>query len=99
MKINGQYPKPTAGDRNVQNAATEGSKAAKQSAPTAQQSEAKPVQTDLTLGRVRAKIEAEPDVDTAKVNAIKERLASGQYQVDAKLLAANLIKGSLLEDN
>ncbi|OGG95274.1 MAG: flagellar biosynthesis anti-sigma factor FlgM [Candidatus Lambdaproteobacteria bacterium RIFOXYD12_FULL_49_8] len=96
MKINGQYPKPTAGDRNVQGATT--NEAKKASSPVIQAPQQKSIHPELTLNKVRAKIEAEPDINQAKVDAIKAKIAKGEYKVDAKLLAANLIKGSLLED-
>ena len=99
MKIHGQYPKPTAGDRNVQG--PKANEEGKQASKTALKADiqAKPVQPELTMAKVRAKIEAEPDIDMAKVEAIKQRIKSGEYKVDSKLLASNLIKGSLLEDN
>lgn len=97
MKINGQYPKPTSTDRNVQGA---GQKDTAHKAGKAGETpvSTKTVTSDLTLNKVKAKIENTPDIDLERVKALKDRIKKGEYKVDAKKLAGNLLKDSAIED-
>ena len=52
----------------------------------------------FSINKIKDKIEAEPDINMEKVKALKDKLKKGEYQVDSKKLANNLIKNSLIED-
>lgn len=52
----------------------------------------------FAVGKLKAKIDSTPDIDLDKVKALKERIKNGDYQVDAKKLAQNLLKDSAIED-
>lgn len=98
MKIHGQYQKPTAQDRNVQGPGAKGEAAQSNKTQGKPTSENRPVTQNLTMNKVRSKIEAEPDVNLEKVKALKERIKKGEYKIDTGALAANLLKDSATED-
>ncbi|MDT8445493.1 MAG: flagellar biosynthesis anti-sigma factor FlgM [bacterium] len=98
MKIHGQYTKPTAQDRNVQGPGGKDGASKSAKAEAKGPIENRPVTQNLTLNKVRAKIDGEPDVNLEKVKALKERIKKGEYQVDSAKLAANLLKDSAIED-
>lgn len=54
--------------------------------------------TSLTANRVKDAIRATPDVRADRVDAVKQKIQSGAYRVDADRLASNLIAESLRED-
>ena len=95
MKIEGQIPKLPVQDKVV---------------PKGKEKEVSPLErkkaTEISraksqrfsVDKIRAKIDAEPDIDVEKVKALRERIRKGEYQVDSKKLADNLIKNSLVED-
>jgi len=47
--------------------------------------------TAARLKAIEARLAALPEVDQARVQALRERLATGQYQPDAARIAARLI--------
>lgn len=54
--------------------------------------------TSLTASRVKEAIRNTPDVRADRVEAVKNKIQSGAYRVDADRLATNLIAESLRED-
>ena len=54
--------------------------------------------SNLTIGKMRQKINVEPDINVDKVKALKDRIKNGSYKVDTRALAGNLLKDSSLED-
>ncbi len=93
MKIESQYPKVPVQDKNVHKDKTatpaEGKKPGRLEKTDTKQ---------FSVNKIREKIDAEPDVNLERVKALKAKIKSGEYQVDTKKLANNLIKDSLLED-
>lgn len=93
MKIDGQYPKVPVQDKNVH----------KDKATTAAEGK-KPTRLEKTdvqkfsVNKIKEKIDAEPDVNLERVKALKAKIKNGEYEVDTKKLANNLLKDSLLED-
>lgn len=57
-----------------------------------------PGRTSLTLHRIKEAIANTPDVRSDKVAALRERIAAGNYQVDAQRLAGNMLNSALRED-
>ncbi len=55
-------------------------------------------QPNLTVSRMRERIQAEPDVNLEKVKALKASIKKGDYKVDTAQLAGKLLKDSALED-
>jgi len=98
MKINGQYPKPTASERTVQGPGKKGDAQAAKQAQGAQVTAKKSVTSELAMTKIRNAVDATPDMDMDKVKALKERIKNGSYQVDANKLAGNLLKDSAIED-
>lgn len=93
MKIDGQYPKVPVQDKNVHKD--------KAATPLENKKSTHLEKTDtksFSVNKIREKIEAEPDVNLERVKALKEKIKSGEYQVDTRKLANNLLKDSLLED-
>lgn len=93
MKIDGQHPKIPVQDKNVHKDKTATASENRKSADL-QKTHLK----QFSVNKIREKIDAEPDIDIEKVNLIKAKIKSGEYQVDSKKLANNLLKDSLLED-
>ena len=54
--------------------------------------------TSLTMNRIREVIKSTPDVRSERVEALKERIRSGSYKVNADRLAENLLTESIRED-
>jgi len=98
MKINGQYPKPTASERTVQGPGKKGDAQGAKQAQGAQVSAKKTVTSELAMTKIRNVVDSTPDMNMDKVKALKERIKSGDYQVDYKQLAGNLLKDSTIED-
>lgn len=93
MKIDGQSPKVPVQDKNVHR----DKKAA--SSETRKATDLQKIDSkQFSVHKIKGKIDAEPDIDLEKVKAIKAKINSGEYQVDTKKLANNLLKNSLLED-
>ncbi|MDH4247519.1 MAG: flagellar biosynthesis anti-sigma factor FlgM, partial [Deltaproteobacteria bacterium] len=59
-----------------------------------------PVRTEgaLITRRLREAVETTPDVRENLVNNLRDKLAKGEYRVDANRLADNLLRESLRED-
>ena len=55
-------------------------------------------QSNLTVSRMRDRIQAEPDVNVEKVKALKAMIKKGEYNVDTAKLANKMLKESALED-
>lgn len=53
----------------------------------------------FTTGKMKAKIDSTPDMDMDKVKALKDKIKNGDYSIDFKKLANNLIKDSIFEDS
>ena len=54
--------------------------------------------TSLTMNRIREVIKSTPDVRSERVEALKERIRSGSYKVNADRLAENILTESIRED-
>ena len=48
--------------------------------------------TAVRLKRIEASLAEQPEVDQARVEALRERIESGDYQVDGKEVAARLMQ-------
>ncbi|THB69353.1 MAG: flagellar biosynthesis anti-sigma factor FlgM [Gammaproteobacteria bacterium] len=49
------------------------------------------ISTSAKLVQIKEKIDNTPEVDSAKVEAIKEKIASGEYPIDADRIAGKFI--------
>lgn len=54
--------------------------------------------TSLTMNRIREVIKSTPDVRSERVEALRERIRSGSYKVNADRLAESMLTESLRED-
>ena len=97
MKVTGQQqPKSSelgAGRTREAEHKTANAEAAQPSVPGKLQS-----RLSLTLHRLKEAIEAEPEVRSNRVEALRQQIDSGEYSVDAEKLAHNIINKSLHED-
>ena len=95
MKIEGQIPKLPVQDKTVQ-------KGKEKEATQIERKKATEISRTKTprfsVDKIRAKIDAEPDIDIEKVKALRDKIKKGEYRVDSEKLAANLVKNSLIED-
>ena len=94
MKIDGQYSKLPIQDKTVQKGKEKDAQLVEKKKAT---NVNKPDNT-FSITKIKDRIEAEPDVNIDKVNEIRARLKNGEYEVDTRKLASNLIKDSLIED-
>jgi negative regulator of flagellin synthesis FlgM len=62
------------------------------SGPAARDDSLRLTDTATLLRQAEARLKAQPEVDAARVEAIRQRLDSGQYQVDAERVAARLLR-------
>lgn len=95
MKIEGQIPKVPVQDKNVQKGKE------KEITPDQNQksSAVKKAESDpFTVKRMKARIDAESDMDLEKVKALRESIKKGEYKVDNEALADKLLRDSLIED-
>ena len=94
MKINGQYPKLPTQEKN----ATQGAEkeVAKQAGISSNRAVAN--KSNFTVSKAREKIDATPDIDMDRVNALKSKIKNGEYQIDSLKLANRILKNSVLED-
>lgn len=93
MKIEGQIPKVPVQDKNIQKGKE------KEITQDQKSSAVKKAESDqFTVKRMRARIEAESDMDLEKVKALRESIKKGEYKVDNETLADKLLKDSLIED-
>ena len=99
MKIQGHHPKLTGQEQSSQVDRTQKDAARiKQDQFTGAKQALKSDSSNLTIGKMRQKINLEPDINADKVKALKDRIKSGTYKVDTAKLAANLLKDSSIED-
>ena len=98
MKINGQYPKLPAQDKTVHQGQEKD--VSKQTGISSKKLvEAKQIGNDFAVNRMRDKINAEPDINMERVEALKSKIKSGEYQIDNLKLANKILKSSLMEDS
>lgn len=45
-----------------------------------------------TLGRLESRVQSEPEVDEAKVAAVRQALESGRYQIDSESIASRMLE-------
>jgi len=93
MKVEGQYPKVPVQDKNVHKDKSATPVAGKKSAHL-EKIETK----QFSVNKIREKIDAEPDINLDRVKELKARIKKGEYDVDTRKLAGNILKDSLLED-
>ncbi|MCH8886327.1 MAG: flagellar biosynthesis anti-sigma factor FlgM [SAR324 cluster bacterium] len=97
MKVTTQKPLdpkeigPGKSRQTDQRAKQSGEAAAKESSPVVSR-------TSLTATRVKEAIRNTPDIRADRVDAVKIKIQSGTYRVDADQLASKLIAESLRED-
>lgn len=49
-----------------------------------------------TMGRIQANIEASPDVDMSKVEAIKAAISEGRFEINAEAIAEKMLSQDAL---
>ena len=54
--------------------------------------------SSFVMDKMKARIASEPEVRSDRVAELKEQIKSGDYKVDAKKLARNMLVESLKED-
>lgn len=98
MKINGQYPKPPIQDKNTAET-KEKERIGKQSSETKLHEGSGSISgLDLSTKRIREKLDAEPDINQEKVDAIKAKIKRGEYKIDMQKMANRMLKDALMED-
>jgi len=97
MKVTGQQP-PKAPEITTGKAREKEPQAPARREPAAREPEAAANRTSLTLNKVRDAIRSEPDVRGERVEALKERIREGRYEIDPERLSKNLLRHSLRED-
>ena len=97
VKINGQHPKLPTQESHI-SAGKERSQIAQDKAANLKNMPILKGSDKFAVNRIRSKIDSEPDIDSAKVKALKEKIQSGEYKVNTEQLAKNLLKDSILED-
>jgi flagellar biosynthesis anti-sigma factor FlgM len=95
MKIESQIPKLPVQDKTVQKGKEKEATHVEKKKTT---EVARTKTPRFSVDKIRARIDAEPDVDIEKVKALREKIRKGEYRVDSEKLAANLVKNSLVED-
>ena len=97
MKVTGQQPprtpELTSGKAREAEAKLKRAEQAAQEGPAAEGN-----RTSLTMSRIREAIRNTPDVRSDRVEAVRQKLRSGNYQVDAEKLAEKVLTESLRED-
>lgn len=95
MKIEGQVPKIPGQEKGIQKG-----KEKEIARPEDQKSASikKPAADQFAVKKLKAKIDAEPEVNLKKVKELREKIKSGEYKVDNEKLAEDLLRNSLLED-
>ena len=97
MKVTGQQPprtpELTSGKAREAEAKLKRAEQAAQEGPAAAGNRA-----SLTMSRIREAIRNTPDVRSDRVEAVRQKLRSGDYQVDAEKLAEKVLTESLRED-
>ena len=96
MKIDRQQMKLPVQDKSVQRGKE--ALAHKKGALKAQTPIENSKVSDFALHKLKDTISATPDINLDRVNALKEKIQKGEYQVDTNKLAKNLIKNSIIED-
>jgi negative regulator of flagellin synthesis FlgM len=97
MKVTGQHPprttELTAGKaREAEGKPNRKGDAAQEGAAPAGN------RTSLTMNRIREVIRNTPDLRADRVEAVRERIRKGDYQVDAERLAHQMINEALRDD-
>jgi len=98
MKINGQYPKLPVQEKSTSQ--TNGKDKADGRQEVKQKSGTKDISSmDLTITRMREKLDSTPDINQEKINAIKAKIKQGEYKIDMEKLAQQMLKNSIIEDS
>jgi negative regulator of flagellin synthesis FlgM len=97
MKVTGQQPPrttelTTGKSREAEPKPDRAEKAGKETGTPASST------ASLTLNRIREVIRNTPDIRADRVDAVREKVRSGDYKVDAERLARNLLNESLRDD-
>ncbi len=98
MKIQGNQPKLTGQEK-----ATQGDKIRNEGGrlQADQAQSQRKLSTDLpnlSVSKMRERIQAEPDVNLDRVKALKAKIKEGAYKIDTAKLAGNLLQASTSED-
>ncbi len=98
MKINQQHPKVPVQDKNV-NKGQEKEPGREVEKGATNISALGKGSGDFIINKVRDKIDAEPDINTERVEALKTRIKNGEYRIDSLKLSNRILKSSILEDS
>ncbi len=98
MKINQQHPNLPVQDKNV-NKGQEKESGKEVENASAKTSVLGKGSGDFIVNKVRDKIDAEPDINTERVAALKARIKNGEYRIDNLELSNRILKSSILEDS
>lgn len=99
MKISQPSDNPTAVSSNAQTLAAKGGPSASTVAKTSATKSAQSAGVAVTVSTLARALEASnrgeaPDVDTAKVNAVRTAIADGTYVVNAEAIADKLLSNA-----
>jgi flagellar biosynthesis anti-sigma factor FlgM len=105
MKVTGQQPPRTA-DRTADRTTGKTREAEVKSEAKAERAQeaakegtqAAGNRTSLTMNRIREEIRRTPDIRADRVDAVRERIRTGEYKVDADRLAKAILNESLRDD-
>ena len=96
MKITGQQPPEFHGVKG--GTAKDSQKTADRSGLTSGTSEP-PVKTStFVMNKIKGRISAEPEVRADRVEELKAKIKSGEYQVDSQRLSKTMLEDALKED-
>ena len=96
MKITGQQPPEFHGVKG--GTAKDSQKTADRSGLTSGTSEP-PVKTStFVMNKIKDRISAEPEVRADRVEELKAKIKSGEYQVDSQRLSKTMLEDALKED-
>ena len=98
MKIQGNQPKLTGQEKAGQGDKIRDEGARVKSNQAQSQRKLSTDLPNLTVGKMRERIQNEPDVNLDRVKALKAKIKDGSYKIDSTKLAGNLLKESALED-
>jgi|GEM_PF-1811129 len=98
MKVDGKQPQVPLQDKTIQKG-NQKEGLSRELSGLKKSSTVGSVKTDeFAVNKIKEKINSAEDINLDKVNALKARIKSGQYQVDVQKLAENMIKDSQIED-
>jgi negative regulator of flagellin synthesis FlgM len=97
MKITGQNP-PRTGELTQSKSREVDARGGKPQVRETKTAEPAATRASLTLNKVKDAIRNTPEVRSAKVAELRERVRAGEYRVDSGRVAEKMINASLRED-